>query len=545
MIGTARASSLVARLRRRRPGLSTALLDRVPANSTCAVLTDNPQGAATQLRRHGAHVHVVASTGSAAHAELTALAPFDLIVDERGRKNRVIRFRDAFFHLRAGGMYVVRGGAGESGAAPTKLAEYLNRAEHARAEPWPGRGRGIPTAALDAYGLSQAMVSFDVDGEDLVVTRGDFPVLAKLREDEMAQVLQRRNGRDKVLEVIPAAPFDSRCEFTENSPERRPNFHDHYDTIDLSLRLYHEAIAVPAGVLVVDNMITPDSYRHNQFKRLRNRATDEIAPRFAVLRTEGGEETPYLEGAYVHLDNEQRGHFGHLVTEQMSRFWSWQRAKELYPDAKALVAINKGRELRGWELEIYAAGGIPADDIVFTTGPVRVERIVSGTPMLSNPDYVHPAIQETWQSVGNRLVAGSGTDADLPRRFFCSRRLAKRSCHNSPDVEALFSDFGFDIVYPEDLPLGDQVRLFRNAEVIGGFVGSAMFSLAYASDPKQVILVGSSAYTARNEYLFAALLGHRIDSVVSTPDDPTTYQSPYTFNLADEGNYLRTLLDNL
>jgi len=529
------------------PTLRAVVAARLPTGAaTVAVLAPAHSGLPDELRRKRpkGRVHHLTAPGADAHVRLTACGPFDLIVDCLGKRGNRERFLACFYHLRSGGVMIVANGSAElAKPRPGHLGGLLSDALASRGEPHPGRQRGTPTAAIDAHGLGRALASVAAIGRHLVTERAELSVLAKMREPEMnAYLAALPDGRDRVLEVIAAQPFRSRCAFQENVETPRPNFPDHYDTIDLSLRVYHDVVMTPGQVLSTDRVITPDSYRHNQFRRLRNRYTDEIAPRFATLR-HGTAELRYLQGTYLHLDNEVRGHFGHLMTEQMSRFWTWKRARARYPGLKAVVALNKGHELRGWESEMYAAAGIETHDLVFLREPVRVERMVSGTPMLSNPDYVHPAIVDTWREVGDRLVAGRPA-RDFPTRFFCSRRLAKRSCHNTEAVEAIFDEYGFSIVFPEDYSLGEQVQLFRGAEVIGGFVGSGLFSLCYAMDPKRVITVGSTAYTARNEYLIASVLGHSMNSIACVPDDLTFYQSPFTFEEKD-ADYLRELLTSL
>jgi capsular polysaccharide biosynthesis protein len=529
--------------------LRAVLAEHLPSGrGVVAVLVAAPgNGVTAGLRQAfpGAAVHEVTETGSASHVRLTVLAPFDVIVDARTPGQRVPRFLDAFYQLRDSGALVVAHGADElHSRGKGTLGELLAAGEAAKGEPYPSNRRGIPRAVLDAHGLGTVLAGTSTRGPHLVVVRGGAPTLAKLREPEMNDYLAARPERsDRVLDVIPAQPFRSRCAFRENTHPPRPDFPEAYETIDISLRLYHNVVVTPGQVLSTDRVITPDSYRHNQFPRLRNRATLEVAPRFARLK-HATDDLPYIEGTYFHLDNEIRGHYGHLMTEQLSRMWAWPQAKAQYPDLKAVVAINKGHELRSWESEIYAAGGIAGEDILFLHGPVLAERVVSATPMLSNPDYVHPAIVPVWRTVGDNLAAGV-PERDVPRRFFCSRRLAKRSCHNTEEVEELFAAQGFAILYPEDYSLGEQVNLFRNADVIAGFVGSGLFNLCFVDDPKRVIMIGSTAYTARNEYLIASLLGHRIDSVTCVPDDPTFYQSPFRFDALREGPFLAEVFASL
>ena len=71
-----------------------------------------------------------------------------------------------------------------------------------------------------------------------------------------------------------------------------------------------------------------------------------------------------------------------------------------------------------------------------------------------------------------------------PLRLFCSRRPGKRSCHNAAEVEALFAAHGFAVVFPEDHPLPEQVRMVRDADVVAGFAGSGMFQIAFAGGPE-------------------------------------------------------------
>jgi hypothetical protein len=45
-----------------------------------------------------------------------------------------------------------------------------------------------------------------------------------------------------------------------------------------------------------------------------------------------------------------------------------------------------------------------------------------------------------------------------------------------------------------------------------------MFNLMFASDPKPVLLIRSTAYTASNEYLIASVRGHHLETVACRPD---------------------------
>ncbi|MFB9768066.1 DUF563 domain-containing protein [Nocardioides kongjuensis] len=124
--------------------------------------------------------------------------------------------------------------------------------------------------------------------------------------------------------------------------------------------------------------------------------------------------------------------------------------------------------------------------------------------MFSNPHYVHPQVAEVWRRAGDRLAAQAEA-LSRPRRIFVSRRLANRSCRNREDVEQVFVDHGFEVVFPEELSLAEQVQMFRAAGVVGGFAGSGMFQLAFVTEPTRAIQVVSAPCRPRNEYLISAV----------------------------------------
>jgi capsular polysaccharide biosynthesis protein len=172
--------------------------------------------------------------------------------------------------------------------------------------------------------------------------------------------------------------------------------------------------------------------------------------------------------------------------------------------------------------------------------------------MFSMPAYVHPEIEHTWRRLGDTLAARATLRPDMDR-IFISRRIRKRACLNTPEVEEVFARHGFTVLYPEDYPMADQVAIFRRAKVIAGFAGSGLFNICFTTDPKQVVMLQHEAYSATNEYLFASVLGHELTSIVSeldrTEDDElgnaSRFQSSFTVDFDREGQHLLRVLEAL
>ncbi len=497
-------------------------------------------------RRTRVTVVDVSATASEVHVALAAGGRFDVVVDDtRCGRDRLALFRGCFPHLRPHGSYLVSD-VERDGVLVPRLAEL--QAE-GRRQP---RGRD----EQDDVDLGRMIGEVTVEHDHVVVTsRGR--AWAKVSEDEVDRVLALRGGSaGRVVTRLPQVGIRSRGTlrqsplFRTGPPSRQEPFPETYDVPAVSLREYHDVVCLSGQVALLDNVVLPDSYRKNQSRRLRSHRIRDVGRRFGVPRGARGEVRD-LEGPFFYLDSEYRGHFGHAMTEQLSRLWAWREAKEGQPELGALMlGTARSPRLQGFEKALYAAAGVAPDDLVLADGPVRVERLLAATPMFSQPFYVHPDLCELWDQVGGAL-AQAAPERDYPRRLFVARRGAARACRNPADLEAMFTDRGFEVVYPEDFSLAEQVAMFRAAEVIGGHAGSALFHLCLTGSPKHVVMVAPDSYTARNEHLMACALGHTLDVVwsaseVRMPDDRFSrdaFTSGFTFDVHREGRYLADLLD--
>jgi capsular polysaccharide biosynthesis protein len=492
------------------------------------------------------------------HLALATHGRFTLVLDDGGRAGAARRFRTVFYHLAPGGALVMRLPRGRQGRS-SPIADLLEQVAAAQAA---GRASAPepafvvddprPTQQRDLETLAYAVERLEVRSRYVVaVSRAE--VLAKVREVDMDRLLAARAGEDRVVETLPGQVFDSRAVVRSNDPEVGARLHPTFEVPPLSIREYHGVLCRRSQIVVKGNLVLPESFRHPMAARTINRAIADWAPDFVHVPARAAAREQPLAGAYFHLDNELKGHFGHFTSELLSHLWGWERVKALDPTARVVVPANIRRDhLEPWQYAFLEAGGIARDDLVVASGPVRVETLYTSSPMFTMPYFAHPSIEQTWTRIGDNLEAAA-PDRDYPQRIFCSRRIEKRGCRNRLEVEQVFVDHGFEVVFPEDYPVPEQIAMFRSAEVVAGFAGSGMFSTAFTGGPRHVIVVGHAGYTPVNEYLMASVLGHRLDLVVSRPDVPRpekgntreAYHSDYAFDADREGRFLREVLTEL
>ena len=394
---------------------------------------------------------------------------------------------------------------------------------------------------------------------DLVVVTQRRRHLLMLRDADVPALLVAREPRLAVdeLDVRDEGDFTSRTTVHHHGGEPTvaplPAVLHHPR---LATRHYRGPVMMSGRTLMWSGTtVLPDSFRWHLAERLGNHFLDEPADEFTRLKPR---HTPRwtLDGDFYQLEAAYPSHFGHVLTEVVSRMWGWDEAKGRIPGLKVLFHPRPDFDPKV-ERAVFSAFGIADDDVVRVNGPVEVGSVVSATPMWHNaePHYVHPDIAEVWARIGAGLAPHESAVATSPRIFVSrsdSTANNARTCRNLQDVERRFAARGFAIVYPEQHPLPDQARLFREARVVAGFGGSALFNVMHTRRLEALVVLNNSSYFARNEHLFASVKGGESHYFWSPPDVPPedplsrdALRTSWEFDVAGLGDDLDRLLSDL
>jgi capsular polysaccharide biosynthesis protein len=206
-------------------------------------------------------------------------------------------------------------------------------------------------------------------------------------------------------------------------------------------------------------------------------------------------------------------------------------------------------EVPGYTYELLAAFGIERERVQVITGPVRAERLITATQAFQQPNFLSPVARDVWARVSAGLLPLAGSDP-LPERVFVARRAGtRRQCLNSNEVERAFRRAGFVTVYPEDLSLPDQVRLFSSVPVVAGYAGSGLINTVFSSGPATRIVLASKSYWATNEFHIAAVYGGDLHyfwcDPVSSDGATGQFHADFVFDARRDGPALGKLLQSL
>jgi capsular polysaccharide biosynthesis protein len=374
----------------------------------------------------------------------------------------------------------------------------------------------------------------------------------KLR-DHAANVILGRRFEDRwgrVLATKPAHSYANPSQLISHG-EGPVKHRTEIKVPERSVRVYQGAVCQTRQRITLGGYYLPDTFRHPQQRQLNNRALINSSPTLA----RSADETTgrwQLVGNFFYFDTEYPGHFGHVTTEVLGRYWGWTEAVKLAPDLRPLISLDPDSDsVPGFQREIFDALDIPTDRIeyIHPGDAVEVDQLYAVTPGFAMPHYADQELADAWEQVGDRLDTGMST----PKLIFASRRPRKiRSCRNNAEVEDFFAGLGFTVIYPEDYPFAEQVTMFRHADLIAGFGGSNTFCTMFAGRTPRIIVTGAG-YTANNEQLIAAATGGDIhyvwgDSEINQPRGGWTwaaFQSNFTVDLDRVGSEIAKITEDV
>lgn len=104
----------------------------------------------------------------------------------------------------------------------------------------------------------------------------------------------------------------------------------------------------------------------------------------------------------------------------------------------------------------------------------------------------------------------AGREEDYGKRVFLSRRKCdNQRLVNAQEIEVLFKEAGFSIVYPEELSFEEEVRVFQNADVIAGPTGAALTNVVYCRENTLIAIIAPDSHKSYFFSNVAYLVGAR------------------------------------
>jgi capsular polysaccharide biosynthesis protein len=205
------------------------------------------------------------------------------------------------------------------------------------------------------------------------------------------------------------------------------------------------------------------------------------------------DDIPRLQGRTLYLGT-FHNHYGHFLTESMSRFW-WHEAADSFDHLVAYGFIHNNGRVHVQRFHRHMTGilGIPLKRMELLTAPVRFDEIVVPEQLFIFGSHVNVRAGDIYGRIAEHHRAGIPSG-----RIFLTKSVHPHArLANAHGVEDVFASFGFRVIYPEEVKIERQLDYYVNSEVIAGLSGSAMHNCLFSRPGTLTIEVGD--WRARHE----------------------------------------------
>ena len=219
-------------------------------------------------------------------------------------------------------------------------------------------------------------------------------------------------------------------------------------------------------------------------------------------------DTTYVYGGFINP------HYGHFIVNSLAR--QWPRARAVQPKMKILChgpATPDHWFGRPFIKAIFNALGLSREDFVTFDRPTMIPRLIVPLTSMREQSYVHSVFGDLCARIGRNLLGAEHSVRD-PRPAYLSKAGLKsgvgRVVNESKIVELLDRE-GVEIIFPEQIDLPSQIKLYAERENICAIAGSALHTQAFWPSRGRVSMISSTAGPNSNFFLIDIASKLRVD----------------------------------
>lgn len=143
------------------------------------------------------------------------------------------------------------------------------------------------------------------------------------------------------------------------------------------------------------------------------------------------------------------------------------------------------------------------NQIITLEYPQLVQSVIMVTKQ-KDSGWPHPKDIEILKSLKRDLKASTMENG---KRIYISRRFSTRSPVNESQVEDLFREFNFEVIYTEKLDFYEEIRIFSQASVVAGIHGAGLANMVWMERNGVVLDLIGSDYWTESPHRAASMLG--------------------------------------
>lgn len=180
----------------------------------------------------------------------------------------------------------------------------------------------------------------------------------------------------------------------------------------------------------------------------------------------------YVDADAVYLCNMGRMQFGHFLLEHLNR--AWFLLTKTYKTGMKVVLVNEkaAQNIPEYMFELLELIGVKHEDVLILDRTTKFRNVYI-------PDYCFDmdcCYSRKFRNIFKKMAESVACKKQTYEKIYVSRtRLPmNRRTYNEIVIENIFQKNGYKVIYPETLPLKQQIFLISNCKCLAGLGGTAL-----------------------------------------------------------------------
>ena len=200
------------------------------------------------------------------------------------------------------------------------------------------------------------------------------------------------------------------------------------------------------------------------------------------------EPVVFLGGSYMF------SHFGHFLVEGLARTWALLDKK--YNKLKVVIFYETRQKLPSFVRKMLNALGVPDENILVIYKTTKFSRVFVPVQAINGHIYMLPIMNKVFDKISANM---SDTHYDTCDKIYLSRsRMNDGRTFGEKQIENIFEKNGYEIIYPETLPLEQQVYLASHSKEMAGTAGTALHLALFMKPGGRVIQIKRNSTISDN-----------------------------------------------
>ena len=193
---------------------------------------------------------------------------------------------------------------------------------------------------------------------------------------------------------------------------------------------------------------------------------------------------PYINQDVVFIGNVYP-QFGHFLLEHLNR--AWALLDEKYRNMHVVLINNQDvNPVPEYMFVFLELMGVAREKIIILNQTTQFKNVYVPYQGYNLPVYSCPEFGKTFDFMAQNV---SDCDQSFDKIYLSRDAMKERRTRGEKFVSKIFEDNGFKVIYPETLPLVQQIALVKNAKVLAGCAGTALHLAVFMKPGGTVIQI--------------------------------------------------------